>query len=209
MSSPSYFLWHPSIESRGRVVSVLLSRGACKKAPELGRKFFECLAAQCGVTVELSAWGVHEFISSYFLAPSVPVGHGGWEECWEVLLLVGNTTKASDLVELNAFPFTLHPERTFVRDEWIPLRVISNFGTKSQADRCVAELKRHALESADWPTGVYGYEIRHGPVLGRQLWVDVTSVKRDEIAPHLPKAEEVTALCERMGGIVRAPRSQG
>lgn len=201
----AYFLWHPSLESKGRVVSLLLTRASRQRAPESGREFFEELLTQCGISAGLTAWSVHNFITAYFQKSERIDVAPQWEECWEALLLVDRVVKMTELRKLIGLPFPLNPDQEFDPHIRVPLRVIANFESKKQAKKCMAALKEHALTSKDWPSGVYGYELRRVSGDIQQLWIDVTFVDRIGTITSILKAQEVMSICENMDGLVHAP----
>jgi hypothetical protein len=207
MSKPSYFLWHPSIRQQGDVVGVVLTRGERTRGPEGGRQFFEGLLRRCGISAELTAWGIHEFVTSYFGRHGAGTSElERWEECWEVLLLVDGKVDPSAVRDLVAEPLELQPETENEAHRTLPVRVIADFSTREALTACTARLRDHAQSSNTWRSKVYErYQERALTPNLRQLWVDLTSTERPQIGPILDQARLVVEICQSMMGSVSAP----
>jgi hypothetical protein len=202
MSDTSYFLWHPRLRQGGGVVAVVLTRGQRTRAPESGRAFFEALLEKCGIEQELTAWGIHEFVTAYFTRHDTTAPERrSWEECWEVLLLVDTPVKSSSLARLVGAPLHVAPETENEAHRTIPVRVIADFRTKESAKVCVAKLRAHAQASETWQPRVFErYQEQTLSSDTHQVWIDLISANRSDVAQAFDQGRLVMELCEKMGG---------
>jgi hypothetical protein len=211
----SYYGWYPISRSNKEVVSIFLTRGACRRAPVEGRAFFEAVLSAAQVDATLLAWGVRPFYSSYFTGP------GSWQECWEGRLLLTHKLVHGH----SRRPVVVHvgistsPQKTDEPYQWLPVVVLADFTSLDAARTCRAALvERNA--AARWDDIHYDrFAIRDVGPRHKQLQIDVTSVVREELRRDrltreinadradrvrlqqvIPVADQVMAVCEQHGG---------
>lgn len=192
---PSYYAWHPSAEKKD-LLSVYLTAGRYRRAPEGHRAFFESVLAAVGIEEPLHLWGVHPFTTSYFTGKD-------WEECWDARLVMED--KVGSVPDLaGGVPVTSDPGLTSDPEDYVQVRVLADFTTRKDAERCRAALKERADRAA-------GDEVHYSRVLIRnlggsrkQVRCDVGSVKRERLPRLIEAAEEAQAICKRHGGHTQA-----
>ncbi len=195
MNLPSYYAWHPVVESKRDVLSVLLTRGTHQCAPISGKKFAAAVASAAGVTVDQVMFGCDEFVTSYF--SDAKLG-GQWEECWDMRLLLARAIGKRAVKNLVAFPIEELPDSTGqVRDQ-ISVRVIADFESLELSTKCKHFLQERALaQTIRWPDR---YSVRNVEPHQQQLCIEVGTLGRSRLDDLLPDATKIAAICRDLGG---------
>jgi hypothetical protein len=125
---PRYRLWYPTLDEKGKVGPVILTRGTSSRAPLNPRSFFEALLDLAGITGELVAWRANPFICSYF-------SEGEWQECWEVKVILDGAKRLmrDSIAGVGVFEEAEEEESP---ERYMPVRVFADFTQHRDAVNC-------------------------------------------------------------------------
>lgn len=192
-----YYAWEPSIESGGTVISVFLTRGRCREAPDGGKEFFENILLSVGIEKTLKFWRVEPFITRYYNSKK-------WKECWDARLTINGKVKISASSDVRNVPIFELPTTKLPLTEYFPVRVLANFCSRQAAIKCRESLRQFATTVKWNEVHFERYFIRNIGKRQKQLLVDVVTTNQKGLTRAIKAAEKTEDICKDAGGIIRS-----
>lgn len=197
-SRPSYHVWYPGVERSGDIIQLFLTRGRLRTAPlpTSGPRFFDEVLSAAGIAASAVSGGIDPFLTFYF--------GGGWEECWELRILVHGTAQMPADADVAGVPVHGDPQAAGEGGKEIPVWVIADFDRRKDAAACQKQLGDQRDQGSWDAIRYHRCRVRNVGARHKQVVVELSTWKR-KLADVIAAAERIVAVCAEHGGRVRAP----